>query len=1038
MSHPSDPTPLTIQSYIVGFRRSYARQSVVPGVKSPPSGDGSYRKTLNGVVPHARLRPLANRRWFSLLLLVGCWLIAPHPVAAQSGLGGVGTLGGVEPGGQYPSRDYYVALEIYRSGDLEEAIRAFDNAMRGTRKDIRGRWIDSIPVLAMLAECNWQLGDLAAVRQHVDHVFQIAIRNRGWLGKIDWQSSMQLGTQRAIPSGLWQEARSVQLAPVADKIMYRSGSQLTERRLAQGGVIEEPSLRTMDLVEIMRGLAIASYRRRVLLGPLAEQEPLSTGLLESTKYPAGLQVPIGRTLIGALRTTGYFSSHDDKRTITEANQSALYRGAAHPLSAITALAQASALAGTEKPDAVAPLALNIVHFAAALKQPELIGEAMQLAAGCASPQQAATIRQAANVVATALHQKSRLATLHCLVAGADASITAGDLDSATRMLAQAKSLASRRDVLLPRMEAYGAYVAARLAAARGSSFGLGKLTSVDEALSQMTAFTLNHRSRKRPLISMPRVYQLGLIRQAIGSSLGGNTSDKLLVDYCDDPPPEVWRRDAVDALASVMVDRSLAHAARVSLAASSGYGEKMLQATDFMLAARFNQRLLLGGRIAQVRTITRSDDQLLDQPAVEFRNKAGRGMNEVRAAALAMGEPNAIQVESLEAKACAVALSRMQMPMAMPPRLDLKLPVAALPKRTGLLTFIAVGNQLYATLAADGKVAMWTIAGSNRLPGEIGRLLKAIGVGKIRGNRLPEDESWKQMAVSLRRHLLPDDATITAERFDELIIVPDGPLWYLPFDILPLGDEGSSLIAERIRIRYAATPGLALKPVAMPPISRSIGVTADLFFAPRDPDANSATVQSVLDVLNDPVRLPETVDKPTGRLGNLLGHLVVAAPRKPNTKNQLMMSVAPYDQSSPYSTLAAWMRFPAEVPRSVVLIGFRTPVEVGQMGNGHELFQTLCALNAAGVRSVLLSRWAVGGESSAIVLRELLQELPFSGMNESWRRARMMLRRSELDPEAEPLLTQADHDRDGLTGNEPLFWASYMISSPDRPTAGDQ
>ena len=68
----------------------------------------------------------------------------------------------------------------------------------------------------------------------------------------------------------------------------------------------------------MRGLAIASYRRRVLFGPLADQEPVATGVLDSTKYPAGLQIPIARTLIGSLRATGYFSSHDDKRTIRHA------------------------------------------------------------------------------------------------------------------------------------------------------------------------------------------------------------------------------------------------------------------------------------------------------------------------------------------------------------------------------------------------------------------------------------------------------------------------------------------------------------------------------------------------------------------------------------------------------------------------------------------------------------------------------------------------------------------------------------------------
>ena len=112
---------------------------------------------------------------------------------------------------------------------------------------------------------------------------------------------------------------------------------------------------------------------------------------------------------------------------------------------------------------------------------------------------------------------------------------------------------------------------------------------------------------------------------------------------------------------------------------------------------------------------------------------------------------------------------------------------------------------------------------------------------------------------------------------------------------------------------------------------------------------------------------------------------------------------------------------------------FRTSVDFGQMGTGDEMFMTLCALNSAGVRSVLISRWAVGGESSAIALRELLQEVPFTGLLGAWQRARMVLRQSELDPSAEPLLKQSEHDREGLSGNEPLFWSGYLVSAPHLP-----
>ena len=58
-----------------------------------------------------------------LLLFLAMTLIGISSVSAQSGSGRrFGTLGGVEPAGQYPSPQYYVALEAYRAGDLEQDL----------------------------------------------------------------------------------------------------------------------------------------------------------------------------------------------------------------------------------------------------------------------------------------------------------------------------------------------------------------------------------------------------------------------------------------------------------------------------------------------------------------------------------------------------------------------------------------------------------------------------------------------------------------------------------------------------------------------------------------------------------------------------------------------------------------------------------------------------------------------------------------------------------------------------------------------------
>jgi hypothetical protein len=248
--------------------------------------------------------------------------------------------------------------------------------------------------------------------------------------------------------------------------------------------------------------------------------------------------------------------------------------------------------------------------------------------------------------------------------------------------------------------------------------------------------------------------------------------------------------------------------------------------------------------------------------------------------------------------------------------------------------------------------------------------------------------------------------------------------------MLPVGEPDGPLLGDVMRVRYAATPGLALHPVAPPATTRAIGVVAGSYFAPRDKEANQRAVDSIVEAVDDAIRLPGDNPVSGSLLGESIGHLLVATPQPVDASQPLSLGVAGYDAGTRPGTLASWIRFPAQAPRSVILAGFRSPVGLGSMGSGEEIFTTICGLHAAGVRDVMLSRWAVGGQSTAVAMRELLQELPFAGMVDAWHRARGLLMQSELDPAAEPLLMQSEHRRQGLTGRQPLFWAGYLVASP--------
>jgi hypothetical protein len=81
---------------------------------------------------------------------------------------------------------------------------------------------------------------------------------------------------------------------------------------------------------------------------------------------------------------------------------------------------------------------------------------------------------------------------------------------------------------------------------------------------------------------------------------------------------------------------------------------------------------------------------------------------------------------------------------------------------------------------------------------------------------------------------------------------------------------------------------------------------------------------------------------------------------------------------------------------------------------------------ASGSRTILLSRWRVGGQSTIDLMREFIQELPHSPAAVAWRRSVQLAGGRVVDPAAEPRL-RAGRASDGLKADHPFFWAGYLL-----------
>ena len=137
----------------------------------------------------------------------------------------------------------------------------------------------------------------------------------------------------------------------------------------------------------------------------------------------------------------------------------------------------------------------------------------------------------------------------------------------------------------------------------------------------------------------------------------------------------------------------------------------------------------------------------------------------------------------------------------------------SLPKGHALLIFVATTDTTYGFLLGSDKYGQWQVnMPLDRLSKRVTGLLCDLGnMGaghEITMKDLADaklNDKWKQAGKVLLNDLLKDSPADFSKKFEELIIVPDGVLWYLPFEALQvnIGGRTQSLLSH-VRIRYVA------------------------------------------------------------------------------------------------------------------------------------------------------------------------------------------------------------------------------------------
>ncbi len=271
-------------------------------------------------------------------------------------------------------------------------------------------------------------------------------------------------------------------------------------------------------------------------------------------------------------------------------------------------------------------------------------------------------------------------------------------------------------------------------------------------------------------------------------------------------------------------------------------------------------------------------------------------------------------------------------------------------------------------------------------------------------------------------------------------MVPDGPLWYLPFEALQIpaqpggkNKKDTVPLISQVRVRYLPTMGLAVPDSRDRSSDGQIGIVLGKMF----PHEDAQTVQTEFDhlkrALPNAVPIKSPLPSASPLFASLFDGLVVFDELNGGAggdKGPYQWNPIPLDRIRNAGSLIQWFSLPWKSPTTLILPGFRTPAESalkqanGSLGN--EMFLNVCGLMSTGARTVLLSRWRTGGATSYELVRQFIQELPYGSAADAWQRSVNMLMQTPLDLSREPRIKRTP-SADSATAQNPFFWAGYML-----------
>ncbi len=960
-----------------------------------------------------------------------------------------------------PHSDYFrVRYGLLDDGQYVDAEKGFKSLWRGAFRGVDGRWIDSICHYTMIGEAQYRQGKTAEAMENFNQAALLFIRWRNYMLRVQFSDvtvSLHATQNRACPWGT--SRRGAKPAHYQEKMSIADGQIDNSDVVRRGGVVRAPTYRVVVVPEVVRCTAWCLYRRWEILGPVCKYDPLTAQLTRAFQEALTPARHWSESWVMLEMGMTHANADQPNQAIETLNRSLLLGGKLdHGPAAIALLTLGRLHLEAGKLDEAANhfLEASIVAFQypdmMVLEESLRYGQMTYLLSGGRGVYP--PLEQAYN---WARVNRQRELEVSLAISMAECLSISGQLPQARKWLDEARTRMGNRDMQHSRIGARWLQLSAQLQYQNNVRAG------ADTALAEAMKFQR---------MASNRLYQIAGTDR-IAKTISPRLALTLYAKVMAETTATEWSVDPLDALTVLSEPRSDSFDNWFEIAYDEKLPEEAVEIAELARRHRFFSSLPLGGRTMALRWILEGPDDVLTESAVarrqdlfvrypkyaELSKKARQLRDTLKREPLAPTEQAAQQkqrglLEQLakvsgqqEVILHEMAVRREPTEFLFPPIRRYKDVQAALPDGHALWVFYATRQSLYSFMLTNKDYDYWRVADPAKLSKELALLLRELGNygqnNEITSSQL-KSEAWRSHAREIETLLLRGSKADLSAIGRELIVVPDGQLWYLPFEVLPAGlkPDAGPLVAKN-PLRYLPFSSLVVpyRAVDVPFGKGTVAVRAGKL-APRD-DASVAVAAAdrYRPALGSMAVFDSFAPSPSPVLASLFDDLVVLDELQPSTKGPYDWSPTQLDRATGVGDLDNWFLYPFGGPERVLLPGFRTAAESGLKtkmpgsGDGQDMFLSTCGLMANGARTVMLSRWRVGGESAYDLTREFALELPHSSAAAAWQRCVHLAMQSPLNATREPRLKLAANDG-MVTAEHPFFWSGYMVADIGMPKRG--